>query len=64
MVGAWSEVNDSRADRCRRMFRELEEAGSPDLARLSVALQEPRDLAYTGIWGQTELHALSVASER
>lgn len=43
-VEAWLSENESAVDRCLQLVAELRAAGPPDLARLSVAVREVRNL--------------------
>jgi glutamate dehydrogenase len=55
ILADWLEDNAQRVARCRQVLRDLMASGDLDLAMLSVALHEVRDLTQTSGWGAAEL---------
>ncbi|MCI2424193.1 NAD-glutamate dehydrogenase [Saccharopolyspora sp. K220] len=59
LLNTWLDRNLDRVTMYRKTFALLKEANEPDIAMLSVALQELRNLAQSGGGNQTELNGMS-----
>ena len=57
MLAAWEARNAAALERAQRLLAELADAKGADLAMLSVALRELRNLAYKGLLTLWEGHA-------
>jgi len=64
LVEAWLEDNATRVRRCLSTFTDLRSAGTLDIAMLSVAMRELRNLVQTGSADRRASDGSSAATER